>query len=38
MKAKLKVEGPKLLYKAIEISQIYEDMLNKNTNLINKTE
>ena len=37
-KAKLKVEGPKTLDKAIDIEQIYEDMLNNNTNLINKTE
>ena len=38
MIAKLKVEGPKTLNKAIEIGQTYEDMLNNNTNLINQTE
>ena len=38
MKAKLKVEGHKTVNKAIEIGQIYEDMLNNNTNLINRTE
>ena len=38
MKAKLKFEGSKTLYKAIEIGQIYEDMFKNNTNLINQTE
>ena len=38
MKAKLKVEGPKTLHKAIEVGQIYEDMLNNNKNLVNQTE
>ena len=38
MKAKHKVEGPKTLHKAIEVGQIYEDMLNNNMNLINQTE
>ena len=38
MKAKLKVEWPKTLHKAIEIGQIYEDMLKNNRNLINQTE
>ena len=38
MKAKLKVEGPKTLHKAIEVGQIYEDMSNNNINLINQTE
>ena len=38
MRAKLKVEGPKTLHKAIEIGQIYEDMLNNNANLMNQTE
>ena len=38
MKAKLKVEGPKTLNKAIDIGLIYENMLNHNTNLINRTE
>ena len=37
-KAKLRVEGPKTLHKAIEIGKIYEDMLSYNTNLINQTE
>ena len=37
-KAKLKVEGPLSLVKAIEIAQIYEDVLNNNTSMINKTE
>ena len=38
MKAKLRVEGPKTLNKAIEVGQIYEDMLNNNTNLMNQSE
>ena len=38
IKAKLKVEGPKTLHKGIEVGQIYEDMLNNNTNLVNQTE
>ena len=37
-KAKLKVEGPLSLDKAIEIAEFYEKVLNKNTNLINKSE
>ena len=36
--AKLKVEGPLTLAKAIEIAKIYEDVLNNNTNLIDKSE
>ena len=38
MKARMKVDGPKTLKKAIEVGQIYEDMLNNNTNLINQSE
>ena len=38
MKAQLKVEGTKTLHKAIEVGQIYEDMLNNNTNMVNQTE
>ena len=36
-KAKLKVEGTFTLVKAIEIAQIYEEVLDQNNNLINKT-
>ena len=36
--AKLRIEGPRTLAKAIDIAQIYEDLLNNNTNMINKTE
>ena len=36
--AKLRIEGPITLAKAIDIAQIYEELLNSNTNLINKTE
>ena len=38
MSAKLRIEGPITLVKAIDIAQIYEELLNSNTNLINKTE
>ena len=37
--AKLRIaEGPRTLTIAIDIAQIYEDLLNNNTNMINKTE
>ena len=35
---KLRIEGPTTLAKAIDIAQIYEELLNSNTSLINKTE
>ena len=35
---KLRIEGPTTLSKAIDIAKIYEELLNSNTNLINKTE
>ena len=35
--AKLRIEGPKTLTKAIYFKQIYEDLFNKNTNMIKKT-
>ena len=37
-KAKLKFEGPTTLAKAIEIAQIYEDLLNNNSNIVNNTD
>ena len=36
--AKLRIEGPRTLAKAIYIAQIYEDLLNNNTKMIMKTE
>ena len=36
--AKLRIEGPTTLAKAIYIAQIYEELLNSNTSLINKIE
>ena len=36
--AKLRIEGPTTLSKAIDIAKIYDELLNSNTNLINKTE
>ena len=36
--AKLRIKGSKTLTKAMDISQIYEDLLKNNTNMINKTE
>ena len=37
-KAKLKFEGPTTLAKEIEIAQIYEDVLNNNSNIVNQTD
>ena len=37
-KAKLKFEGPTTLAKAIEIAQIYEDVLNSNSNIVTQTD
>ena len=36
--AKLRIESPITLAKAIDIAQIYEELLNSNTSIINKTE
>ena len=34
----MRIEGPLTLVKAIEIAQIYEDVLNSNTNIVNQTD